>query len=239
MACLHRSPAPFLPELQFDRNVRSAHITKYVLRQRNLSKKAEHALHLCDHGSICKRIAQEGCWHNDRKNPQRLQKLRGFDAIVKLRKICLSLFHPPAQIIWWIAKNIIKLHPRRVAADILIFQMCLWVQERCYLIGIYIQLAPVSVMLIRKEIKERSHSTRQISNQIVHANLQAIYNKLAKVSRRENLPILCFFFCLAVCCIAVIVAAPQSMQTASSGIRLKHVGFGYVICRAGIIIDQV
>ena len=106
-------------------------------------------------------------------------------------------------------------------------------------IGIYIQFAPVSVMLIRKEIKERSHSTRQIGNQIVHANLQAIYNKLAKVSRRENLPILRFFFCLAICCIAVIVAAPQSMQAASSGIRLKHVGFGYVICRAGIIIDQV
>ena len=135
--------------------------------------------------------------------------------------------------------DIIKLHARRIAADILIFQMCLWEQKRCHLIGVYVQFTPVSIAFIRKKVKKRSHPTGQIRDQIILPNVQAIHNKLAQTRGRKHLPIFCFFFCFAVCRIAVIIAALQPMQAASSGIRLKHVGFGYVICCAGIIIDQI
>ena len=117
--------------------------------------------------------------------------------------------------------------------------MCLWVQERCYLIGIYIQFTPISIAFIRKKVKKCPHPTGQIRDQIVLLDVQTTHNKLAETRRRKHLPIFCFFFCFAVCRIAAIIAAPQSMQAASSGICLKHVGFGYVICRAGIIIDQI
>ena len=117
--------------------------------------------------------------------------------------------------------------------------MCLWEQKRRHLIGVYIQFTPVSIAFIRKKVKKRSHPTGQIRDQIILPNVQAIHNKLAQTRGRKHLPIFCFFFCFAVCRIAVIIAALQPMQAASSGIRLKHVGFGYVICCAGIIIDQI
>ena len=117
--------------------------------------------------------------------------------------------------------------------------MCLWEQKRRHLIGVYIQFTPVSIAFIRKKVKKCPHPTGQICNQIVLPDVQTIHNKLAQTRRRKHLPIFCFFFCFAVCRIAVIIAAPQPMQAASSSICLKDVGFGYVICRAGIIIDQI
>lgn len=74
------------------------------------------------------------------------------------------------------------------------FQMCLWEQKRCHLIGVYVQFTPVSIAFIRKKVKKRSHPTGQIRDQIILPNVQAIHNKLAQTRGRKHLPIFCFFF---------------------------------------------
>ena len=139
--------------------------------------------------------------------------------------------HDPAQVKGRIAQDEIKMRLGLIVPNVTLYDVCLRVELSGNGAGIGIDLTAVGVAFIWQEIEEIPHAAGEIRCQICAGEAQGRNDHFAQRRRREKLAVFQLLFRRAECVVAVIVAAPQPMQTAISGIAIENV----LVCQTGLL----
>ena len=146
--------------------------------------------------------------------------------------------HDPAQVKGRIAQDKIKMHLGLIVPNVTLYDVCLRVELSGNGVGIGIDLTSIGVAFIWQEIEEISHAAGEIRYQICIGEAQRRNDHFAQGRRCEKLAVFQLLFRRAECVVAVIVAAPQPVQAAISGIAIENVLVGHTGLLTGSALQQ-
>ena len=135
--------------------------------------------------------------------------------------------HDPAQVKGRIAQDKIKMHLGLIVPNVTLYDVCLRVELSGNSAGIGIDLTSVGSILVRQKIEEISHAAGEICYQICVGEAQGRNDHFAQGRRCEKLAVFQLLFRRAECVVVFIVAAPQPMQAAISGIAIENILVGH------------
>ena len=139
--------------------------------------------------------------------------------------------HDPAQVKGRIAQDNIKMRLWLIVPNVTLYDVCLRVELSGNGAGVGIDLTAVGVAFIWQEIEEISHAAGEIRYQICVGEAQRRNDHFAEGRRCEKLAVFQLLFRRAECVVVFIVAAPQPMQAAISGIAIENV----LVCQTGLL----
>ena len=139
--------------------------------------------------------------------------------------------HDPVQVKGRIAQNKIKMRLGLIVTNVTLYDVCLRVELSGNGAGVWIDLTAVGVAFIWQEIEEISHAAGEIRCQICIGEAQRRNDHFAQGRRCEKLAVFQLLFRRTECVVAVIVAAPQSVQAAIAGIAIENV----LVCQTGLL----
>ena len=146
--------------------------------------------------------------------------------------------HDPAQVKGRIAQDKIKMRLGLIVPNVTLYDVCLRVELSGNGAGIGIDLTSVGVAFIWQEIEEIPHAAGEICCQICVGEAQGRNDHFAQGRRCEKLAVFQILFCRAECVVVFIVAAPQSVQAAISGIAIENVLVGHTGLLTGFALQQ-
>ena len=146
--------------------------------------------------------------------------------------------HDPAQVKGRIAQDKIKMRLGLIVPNVTLYDVCLRVELSGNGAGIGIDLAAVGVAFIWQEIEEISHAAGEIRYQICVREAQRRNDHFAQGRRCEKLAVFQLLFRRAECVVVFIVAAPQPMQAAISGIAIENILVGHTGLLTGFALQQ-
>ena len=118
-----------------------------------------------------------------------------------------------------------------IVPNVTLYDVCLRVELSGNSAGIGIDLTSVGSILVRQKIEEISHAAGEICYQICVGEAQGRNDHFAQGRRCEKLAVFQLLFRRAECVVVFIVAAPQPMQAAISGIAIENV----LVCQTGLL----
>ena len=209
-----------------------------MLRQHHLPQEAEAALHHADGAFIGEAVSKKGRRHNDCQNTEGLEQLCRLQAVILMGSHNGGVRHDPAQVKGRIAQNKIKMRLGLIVPNVTLYDVCLRVELSGNGAGIGIDLTAVGVAFIWQEIEEISHAAGEIRYQICVGEAQGRNDHFAQGRRCEKLAVFQLLFRRAECVVVFIVAAPQPMQAAISGIAIENILVGHTGLLTGFALQQ-
>ena len=125
-----------------------------------------------------------------------------------------------------------------IVPNVTLYDVCLRVELSGNGAGIGIDLAAVGVAFIWQEIEEIPHAAGEIRCQICVGEAQGRNDHFAQGRRCEKLAVFQLLFRRAECVVVFIVAAPQPMQAAISGIAIENILVGHTGLLTGFALQQ-
>ena len=125
-----------------------------------------------------------------------------------------------------------------IVPNVTLYDVCLRVELSGNGAGIGIDLTSVGVAFIWQEIEEISHAAGEICYQICVGEAQRRNDHFAEGRRCEKLAVFQLLFRRAECVVVFIVAAPQPMQAAISGIAIENILVGHTGLLTGFALQQ-
>ena len=196
------------------------------------------ALHHADGAFIGEAVSKEGRRHNDCQNTEGLEQLCRLQAVILMGSHNGGVRHDPAQVKGRIAQDKIKMRLGLIVPNVTLYDVCLRVELSGNSAGIGIDLTSVGSILVRQKIEEISHAAGEICYQICVGEAQGRNDHFAQGRRCEKLAVFQLLFRRAECVVVFIVAAPQPMQAAISGIAIENILVGHTGLLTGFALQQ-